>query len=84
MLKVKMLARHTGPNGKMEQGHEFLLPRSYAQELIDHGLAVLMIPSMAPVNVSLRPSKTMTMEIALRKMRAKNQEVIDKPKRRSG
>lgn len=59
MLKIQMLTRHTGPNGKMEKGFEYLLPRSYAQELIDHGLAVPMTLGSAapPDNVTSEPSE---------------------------
>jgi len=84
MLKVKMLVRHTGPAGKMEQGFEYLLPASYAQELIDHGLAVLVLPGAMspPVNVTMQPTKTTALATALREMRAKNQGIIDGPKKR--
>ena len=82
MLKVKMLVRHTGPNGKMESGLEYLLSRSYAQELVNHGLAVFVIPGVTNplVNIILKPNKIMTMEIALREMRVKNQGIIVNPK----
>lgn len=78
MLKVKMLARHTSPFGKMEPGHEYLLPYSYAMELIGHGLADYVMPDVVqpPVNVSLKPTKTKAMHTALKEMRAKNQAKI--------
>ena len=49
MIKVKMLARHTGPTGKMEQGFEYLLSPDYATELVKHGLAVLVLPEPLPI-----------------------------------
>lgn len=86
MLKVKMLARHTGESGeKLERGLIYLLPRSYAEELVKHGLAVLVRPPVTmkpPVNVNLGPSKTIALETALRTLRAKTQEIIDRPKKR--
>lgn len=58
MVKVKMLARHTGPTGKMEKGLEYLLPRSYAEELIAYGLAVPVIeprqPGFAAIDIKPR------------------------------
>jgi hypothetical protein len=79
MLKVKMLARHTGENGKMEQGLEYLLPSSYAFELVNHGLAEFVpLPTSPPVNVTHKPTKTVTMDAALREMRAKNQNTMDR------
>jgi hypothetical protein len=55
MIKVKMLARHTGPTGKMEQGFEYLLSPDYAMELVKHGLAVLVLPENVPVEVIIPP-----------------------------
>jgi hypothetical protein len=43
-MKVKMLARHTHPNGKkLEQGLIYDFPQEYARELISHGLATVVI-----------------------------------------
>lgn len=43
-MKVKMLARHTAPGGRrMERGLVYEVPPNYAQELMDHGLAVIFI-----------------------------------------
>jgi hypothetical protein len=83
MLKVKMLARHTGENGKMEQGLSYLLPSSYAFELVNHGLAEFVVmPASPPVNVTMKPTKVASLDTALREMRAKNQGVINSPKKR--
>jgi hypothetical protein len=59
MIKVKMLARHTGPTGKMEQGFEYLLSPDYATELVKHGLAVWVLPE-ALVEIVVPPVKLST------------------------
>ena len=51
MIKVKMLARHTGPTGKMEQGFEYLLSPDYAMELVKHGLAVQVFEAPPEIEV---------------------------------
>lgn len=76
-----MVSRHTAESGeKLERGLSYLLPRSYAQKLIDHGLAELVIPARSPVNVTIAPTKTVTMATALKEMRAKNQKQISEKK----
>lgn len=43
-MKVKMLCRHTHPSGKkLEQGFIYEFPQEYANELIRHGLATMMV-----------------------------------------
>lgn len=77
-----MVSRHTAESGeKLERGLSYLLPQSYAQELIDHGLAVMVDPPIVPpVNVTIKPTKTITMATALKEMRAKNQKQISEKK----
>ena len=57
MIKVKMLARHTGPTGKMEQGFEYLLSPDYAMELVKHGLAVLVLAEPVVTRIIVPPVK---------------------------
>ncbi len=76
MLKVKMLSRFAGRLGKMERGLEYSLPADYAMELIDHGLAVLVVPPASPpVMVTGRPTRTIVGETARRNVRGQFKKV---------
>lgn len=55
-MKVKMIARHGTLGRKLEQGMVYDLPDSYAQELMKHGLAVLVretVTESKPFEVAL-------------------------------
>jgi len=64
MLKVKMLTRFGGRSGKMEMRQEYLLPRDYAQELVDHGLAVLVVEPPPAAAVMEPPPKAAAVKTA--------------------
>lgn len=61
-MRVKMLCRHTiGTGKKLESGLVYDLPSFVAQDLVSHGLAIVVVeaaPGFAPMHQKLLRSKT--------------------------
>lgn len=83
MLKVKMLTRYGGPDGKLEQGLEYLLPASQAVELVNCGLARFVVrPACPPVHLAQQPTKAQVSAVALKELQAQNPAPPRRPKKK--